>query len=112
VKTPNPAYALWISQDQSVLSYLLRNMTREVLVQVVGLKSLATVWKAVTEMFLSQSKARVVQLHTQLVQTRMDNMTGAAYFGRIKTLANEMATAGKCLDDEDVASYILAGVDD
>jgi hypothetical protein len=32
MKTPNLEYTRWISQDQAVLGYLLRNMTREVLV--------------------------------------------------------------------------------
>jgi hypothetical protein len=30
VKIPNPEYARWITQDQTVLGYLLGNMTREV----------------------------------------------------------------------------------
>jgi hypothetical protein len=64
VKIPNPEYARWIAQDQPVLGYLLRNMTREVPVQVAGLSSSVEVWIAVTEMFSSVSKAHVVQLRT------------------------------------------------
>ncbi|KAK1604908.1 hypothetical protein QYE76_028689 [Lolium multiflorum] len=112
VKIRNPEYTRWIAQDQSVLGYLLRNMTREVLVQVAGLSSAREVWMAVTEMFSSVSKARIVHLRTQLNQTRKENRTGQAYFGRIKSLADEMANAGKKLDDEDIISYILAGLDD
>jgi hypothetical protein len=33
------------------------------------------------------------------------------YFGRMKALADEMASAGKKLDGEELASYILAGLD-
>ena len=87
-------------------------MTREILVQVAGLDTAAAVWASVTEMFSSVSKGRIVQLRTQLAQTRKENMTGKAYFGRIKALADEMANAGKKLDDEDIISYILAGLDD
>jgi hypothetical protein len=32
VSIPNPEYARWIAQDQYVLGYLVRNMSREVLV--------------------------------------------------------------------------------
>ncbi|KAK1620281.1 hypothetical protein QYE76_025798 [Lolium multiflorum] len=113
VTIPNPEYARWTAQDQTVLAYLLRNMSREVLTQLVGLTSSVAVWKAVTEMFSSQSKARVVHLRTQLNQTRRENFsTGAAYFDRVKSLTDEMCTAGKPQDDDDVASYILAGLDD
>jgi hypothetical protein len=53
---PNPAYACWFAQDQTVLGYLLRNMTREVLIQVAGLESSAKVWASVTEMFSAVSQ--------------------------------------------------------
>jgi hypothetical protein len=39
VNIPNPSYARWIAQDQTVLGYPLRNMTREVFVQVAILES-------------------------------------------------------------------------
>jgi hypothetical protein len=112
VKIPNPAYARWIAQDQTVLGYLMRNMSREILTQVVGKKSAADVWAAVLEMFSSQSKARVVQLRTALNTCKKENKTAAAFFDQIKHLADEMATAGKPLDNEDVISYVLSGLNE
>jgi hypothetical protein len=109
----NPDYARWIAQDQTVLSYLLRNMTREILTQLVGLTTSAAVWTKLTEMFSSQSKARIVHLRTQINKTKRENFaSGATYFDRIKSLADEMSTAGKPQDDDDIASYVLAGLDD
>jgi hypothetical protein len=110
VTLPNPEYSKWISLDQSVLGYLVRNKSREVLTQMVGLTTTKEVWKAVLKMFSSQSKAHVVHLRTQLNQTRKENKTAAVYFNQIKTLANEMAAAGKPLDNDDVISYVLAGL--
>jgi hypothetical protein len=52
---PNPDYGRWVAQDQSILEFLVRNMSREVLTQMVGLHTSAAVWKAITEMFASQS---------------------------------------------------------
>jgi hypothetical protein len=63
---PNPDYARWVAQDQSVLGFLVRNMGREVLTQMVGLCTFVAVWKAVTEMFALQPQAQVVQLRTRL----------------------------------------------
>jgi hypothetical protein len=62
----NPDYARWVAQDQSVLGFLVRNMGREVLTQMVGLRTSAAVSKTVMEMFASQSQAWVVQLCTRL----------------------------------------------
>jgi hypothetical protein len=112
ITVPNPEYARWISLDQSVLGYLLRNMSREVLTQMVGQSSSAGAWTAIIEMFSSQSKARVVQLRTQLNGTRKENKTASVYFNQIKTLADEMAAAGKPLEDDDIVSYVLAGLQD
>jgi hypothetical protein len=61
-------------------------------------------------MFSSQSKTRVVQLYTKQYQTRNESMLSLAYFDQIKALANEMATPGKPLDDEDLSSCILGGL--
>jgi hypothetical protein len=41
-------------------------MAREVLTLMVVLRTSATMWKAVMEMFSSQSQARVVQVLTRL----------------------------------------------
>jgi hypothetical protein len=112
VTLPNPEYSKWISLDQSVLGYLVRNKSREVLTQMVGLTTTKEVWKAVLKMFSSQSKAHVVHLRTQLNQTRKENKTAVVYFNQIKTLADEMAVAGKPLDNDDVISYVLVGLED
>ncbi|KAK1663177.1 hypothetical protein QYE76_051336 [Lolium multiflorum] len=87
-------------------------MSREVLTQMVGLTSSAGVWASMMEMFSSQSKACVVQLRTQLNKCRKEDKTDAVYFNQIMNLADEMATAGKPLDNEDVISYVLVGLDD
>jgi hypothetical protein len=39
------------------------------------------------------------------------DMTINTYVAKMKALANEMTFAGKRLDDEDLVSYILAGLD-
>uniref|UniRef100_A0ACD5WAC7 Uncharacterized protein n=1 Tax=Avena sativa TaxID=4498 RepID=A0ACD5WAC7_AVESA len=53
ISIPNPEYARWIAQDQMVLGYLNRNMSREVLTQMVGQTTSARAWKTVTNMFAS-----------------------------------------------------------
>jgi hypothetical protein len=39
------------------------------------------------------------------------DMTINMYVAKMKALADEMTSAGKRLDDEDIVSYILAGLD-
>jgi hypothetical protein len=56
---------------------------------MVGLRTSAAVWKAVLEMFDSQSQARVVQLCT-----RKEDKTGQAYLDEIKGLSCSWQATG------------------
>jgi hypothetical protein len=62
-------------------------------------------------MFVSQSRERTMQLRSRLSTTRKGDMTVAAYFGKMKGYADEMATTGKLLEDEDFLAYLFAGLD-
>jgi hypothetical protein len=45
-----------------------------------------------------------------LATTHKGNMRISEYFNKMKTLADEMASAGKALEDEELVSYIMAGL--
>jgi hypothetical protein len=46
-----------------------------------------------------------------LSTNRKNNQSIAQYVGKMKILADDMATTGKKLDDEDLVGYILVGLD-
>jgi hypothetical protein len=46
-----------------------------------------------------------------LSTTRKGDMTISKYVTKMKALSDEMASAGKRLDDEELVSHILAGLD-
>lgn len=106
----NSAYVEWVAQDQQLLGYLLSSMTKEILVQVSSLEHASEVWTAVSQMFSSQSKSRVLQLRSQLSRGKKGDSTAAAYYIKMKGFADEMAAAGKKLDDDDLISHILNGL--
>jgi hypothetical protein len=54
----------------------------------------------------------VVQIRTRLNQCRKKNKSGQVYLDEIKGLSDEMAAAGKPLDNLDVISHILSGLDE
>jgi hypothetical protein len=53
----------------------------------------------------------VVHLRSKLATTRKGDTTCVTYYIQMKGFADEMAAAGKWLDDEEVVCYILAGLD-
>jgi glutathionylspermidine synthase len=110
-EVPNPAFALWKAQEQQVLSYLLTSVSHDVLIQIAALPSTTEVWKHIQTSFASQSRARVINTRMALATTEKRLSTVAEYISKMKTLADEMASAGKKLDDEELTSYILDGLD-
>jgi hypothetical protein len=48
---PTLDYVRWVAQDETVLGFLVKNMAKEVLMQMVGLRTYDVVWKVVVEMF-------------------------------------------------------------
>jgi hypothetical protein len=97
----NPAFELWKEQEQQVLSYLLTSVSHDVLVQIATLPSMADVWKHIESAFASQSHARVINTRMALATTQKGSLTMAKYISKMKLLADDMASAGKKLDDED-----------
>jgi hypothetical protein len=71
----------------------------------------AGVWKKLQEMYSSPSRVRVIHLHGKLSSTGKGEDLCAVYVAVMKSYADGMAAAGKQLDDDDIVSYILSGLD-
>jgi hypothetical protein len=61
-------------------------------------------------MFASQSKTRVSNLRVALARTRKENLTTAQYFTKMKGYEDELAAAGRPIDEEGLIEYLLAGL--
>jgi hypothetical protein len=107
----NPVYDVWYAQDQQLLSFLLNSVTKEVFGHITIKASAGGAWRVITGMFASQSRARIAHLRSKLASTRKGDLTCTTYFTQMKGFADEMAAAGKHLDDEEVICYILVGLD-
>jgi hypothetical protein len=107
----NPSIVVWKAQEQQVLRNLLTSVSRDVLIQVAVLQSVTEVWKHIEGAFTSQSRARVINTRMALSTTQKGSSTMAEYISKMKTLADDMASAGKKLDDEEFGSYVLTGLD-
>lgn len=52
-----------------------------------------------------------MHLRTKLATTRKGDMSVVVYFAKMRGYVDEMAAAGKKLDDDDIITYILSGLD-
>jgi hypothetical protein len=89
----------------------LSYVSHDVLVQVVVLPTASDVWKHIETPYASQSHARVINICMALATTQKGSLTAAKYISKMKSLANDMASVGKKMDDEEMSSYILVGLD-
>lgn len=111
MEVANPDYVVWRVRDQHVLTYLVTSLSREVLAGVSSCSTVADLWTAITRSFASQSRSRILHLRTQIGNMRKGDMSVTMYFSKMRRIAEEMAAAGKPLDDDDVVSHILNGLD-
>ena len=57
ISIPNPAYDVWITKDQQVVSFLVNSLSHDVFAHTYGLEHAADVWSAINNLFSTQSKA-------------------------------------------------------
>jgi hypothetical protein len=107
----NPAYEEWYATDQQVLAYLLLSLSKDIMAQVVICTTAASAWTIIEGMFTSGTRARSVNIRISLATMKKGNDSIIEYVSKARTLADEMAIAGKKIDDEELISYILAGLD-
>jgi hypothetical protein len=110
VTIENLEYASWITRDQRVLRWLLNALSPDVLLHVIGLETSADVWAALNAHVSTASKSRAQRLRGALNDTKKNDLTAEKYFGNMKTLASELAAAGKPLDEDELIWYVLHGL--
>jgi hypothetical protein len=81
-------------------------------VRIATAKSTTKAWNVLEEQFTSQTRACAISTRMALATTRKSTMTVAAYLAKMQSLGNDIASAGKSLDDEDLVQYIPSGLDE
>ena len=108
---PNKEYDKWLAKDQQLLGYLINSVAKDVLAQVASLESSAELWSALEKMFAAQSRARVAHLRMQFAGLKKGTMSTTTYFTKMMSIKDDLAAAGKIIDDEEVVTQILNGLD-
>ena len=106
----NPAYILWNKKDQYVLSWINATLSDKVLASVYGITSAREVWSSLANKFASQSRTRVHHLKRKLQTLHQGSMKCTDFLEKAKLVSDELAAVGKPLEDDDLMSYIVSGL--
>ena len=79
------------------------SFSREILSQVGTLQKPGEVWRAINEMFATQSQAQAINTRIELTNLKLkSNMAMAEYLGKIKSLTDEVACTAVALSDPEI----------
>ena len=84
--TPNPDYAIWLRNDQIVLSWIVNSLSDTVISQVVGVSTAHAAWQRLAAAYASGSRAQIRQLKAQLAHLSQKNDDVAVYLTKAKQI--------------------------
>ncbi|KAA8548185.1 hypothetical protein F0562_004554 [Nyssa sinensis] len=106
----DPRYDTWHQQDQMILSWINNSLSPTVLSTVARFTSSQATWSSLEKRYASQSKNRILQLRHDLLTVKGDGLSISDFVDKINQIANNLALAGKPVDDDDLVNIILNNV--
>ncbi|KAH9727210.1 retrovirus-related pol polyprotein from transposon RE1 [Citrus sinensis] len=107
----NPAYTTWKRKDQLLLSWLMLSISIEILSLVVNSKTSIELWTSLEQQFGSETSAKKVHLKIMVNNLRKGSMTVTEFFGKLKTIADELAIAGNPISSLDFLTHLISRLD-
>uniref|UniRef100_A0A6N2KU85 Retrotransposon Copia-like N-terminal domain-containing protein n=1 Tax=Salix viminalis TaxID=40686 RepID=A0A6N2KU85_SALVM len=106
----DPRYTAWHQQDQMILSWINNSLSPAVLSKVARFTSSQTTWVSLERRYASQSKNRILQLRHDLLTVKGDSLSITDFVDKINQIADNLALAGKPVDDDELINIILSNV--
>jgi hypothetical protein len=106
----NLAYVAWQKKDQLLLSWIICSLSPSILSTMYGLKTSFETWTTLATRYASQSKSRISHLKRQLQSLQQGNKSCTEYMNLAKQWADQLAAAGKPIDDDDLISFVVSGL--
>jgi gag-polypeptide of LTR copia-type len=106
----NPEFLSWHRQDQLLLSWIRSSLTELVQAQVCSCVTTADLWSTLSNIFLSSSRARLIELRRKLHTSTKGSMSCSDFLQQIRKLTDELAFIGSPISDEDLVLFVLNGL--
>ena len=107
---PNPEFQPWFKKDQMLLTWILSSLTEEIFPYIVGVTSSRQAWLTLANTFGAISQNRQLQLHIELQEFKKNDLTVTEYLRKAKTIADELATAGRTMSAAEFNAIIFRNI--
>ncbi|XP_041016157.1 uncharacterized protein LOC121258679 [Juglans microcarpa x Juglans regia] len=88
----------------------MSSLSEPFLAQVVNYTTSNAVWNALDDTFSPRSRARILQICTQLATATKGSKSATDYFHFIKRLADELTVSRQPMTRDDIITYVLASL--
>ncbi|CAN0881833.1 Retrovirus-related Pol polyprotein from transposon RE1 [Linum grandiflorum] len=109
---PNKAYAAWYVRDQLVLTRITLSLSESVMPTVINKPTAKAAWDALTRVYGSGSAVQIRQLRSSLHHISCGSDSIHDYLQRAKALYDQLAALVSAVDEDDLVSAVLAGLDE
>ena len=110
IVSQNPDWLQWHMHDQLVLSVMISSLIVNIVVHAVKCLTARELWLTLETMFIAKSCAHSITLHLQLTILKKGSMSITKYFQKFTKLIDTLATIDKPLDEDDITSFLLGGL--
>lgn len=108
-QTANPAYVAWQKKDQLLLSWIISSLAPTLVSSMYGVNTSYQAWTALATKYASQSKSLISHLR-QLQNLQQGSKTCTEYLNMAKQWADQLSAAGKPVEDDDLISFVISGL--
>ncbi|PHT97643.1 hypothetical protein BC332_33430 [Capsicum chinense] len=108
--SPNPAFLTWFHQDQLIQNALMASVEPTIAPTVASANSSKSAWDALHTTYANRSQTRVFSLRDQLARVTKESRSITEYLHTIRSLSDELATAGSPMSNPEFIVKILSGL--
>lgn len=106
----NPEYRFWFRQDQLIQNALMASVDAPIASQVASAQTSKQAWDSLHTSFANKSHTRIFSLRDMLGKVSKEAKTIAEYLREIRSIADELATAGAPISTDELIVKILSGL--
>ncbi|OIT07054.1 hypothetical protein A4A49_62966, partial [Nicotiana attenuata] len=106
----NPAYLSWFRQDQLIQNAILASVDPTLAASVASATSSKAAWDALHIAYANKSQTRIFSLRDRLARLAKNALPVADYMHQVRSLCDELATAGAPVSNEELIVKILTGL--